>query len=557
MTGPDKRNALNLMRPENSGPTSEAEQLFEKLLQSGLINPLTLDALPPASRAELAHHSRGRQLLARLVDFQLLTPYQAERIRVGNAQGLIMGNYRVLDRLGVGNDGVVFGGEHRETGQKVAIKVLIPTRDRDPQRMLRFFAERKTVAQLCHPGIVRALDVGETTSDDPDEPVLYYYVMEHVPGLDLEQHIQKNGPMQPSLACQVAYQVADALTEAHKHNLVHRDIKPSNILLTPEGRAMLLDFGLVRQFHSRQTVVGSLVGILEWIAPEQAKDAHAVDIRADIYSLGCTLSWCLTAQSPHGAKGSPRSGLAQALSPPSVRAVQSDIGPELAAVVARMMADRPEDRYPDPQAVMAALAPFISEKHAGAPDISQPEPDQGSLPALPTLASTARVLVIGDDPEMRRLCREALQANGIACDESSERGLALQASVSIPDLVLLDFDPPGTTGLEALKQLRQAPQGADRKIIVLIGSGCEIRPLLAAGADDYLSKPIDGVRLLARVKTALQLTETQDTPRQLLPPLASLSEAKIADRPTAPPPATFWQPAINWLLGRKKQTRPR
>ena len=111
--------------------------------------------------------------------------------------------------------------------------------------------------------------------------MLYYYVMEHVPGLDLERHIEQNGPMQPSQACDVAFQVADALTVAHRHNLVHRDVKPANILLTPEGRAMLLDFGLARHFQSRQTVMGSLVGMLEWIAPEQAKDAHAVDIRAE------------------------------------------------------------------------------------------------------------------------------------------------------------------------------------------------------------------------------------------------------------------------------------
>jgi putative two-component system response regulator len=558
MINPDKRNPLNLMRSKDSGPPSEAEQLLEQLLESGLINPRALDALPVTSRAELAHLSHRRQMLARLVDFELLTAYQAERIRVGNLQGLILGNYRVLDRLGVGNDGVVFRGEHRETGQKVAIKVLIPARDLDSKSMLRFFAERKTVAQLCHPGIVRALDVGETTSDDPDEPVLYYYVMEHVPGLDLEQHVQKNGPMQPSLACEVAYQVADALTEAHKHNFVHRDIKPSNILLTPEGRAMLLDFGLVRQFHSRQTKMGSLVGMLEWIAPEQVRDAHAVDIRADIYSLGCTLFWCLTAQSPHGAKGSPRTGLAQVppLPPPTVQTVRSDIAPELEAVVARMMAPLPDDRYPDPQAVMTALAPFVSEQYALA-HLSQPDAGQASPPAPPTVSSTARILIVDADPLVRRMCREALQIDGMTCEESGDGELALQAvAAAMPDLVLLDIDLPGMAGLEVLKQLRQAPEGLDRKIIMLIGRGCDIRPLLAAGADDYLTKPVDCARLRSRVKTALQIMETPNVPQQLAPPLAPRSKPKIVDRPEELPPASFWQPAINWLLGRKKQSTP-
>jgi CheY-like chemotaxis protein len=557
MSDPIKRNDLNLIRPTRSGPACEAELLLEKLLESGLISPLAFDALPETARAELAHYAHAPQFLARLVDFELLTSYQADRVRIGNVHGLILGNYRVLDRLGVGNHGVVFRGEHRETGQKVAIKVLIPPRDLDTKPMLRFFAERKTVAQLCHPGIVRALDVGETTSDDPDEPVLYYYVMELVPGLDLEQHVQKNGPMQPSLACDVAYQVSDALDNAHQHNLVHRDIKPSNILLTPDGRAMLLDFGLVRQIHSRQTEMGSIVGMLEWIAPEQARDPRAVDIRADIYSLGCTLFWCLTAHSPNAMNGSLGAGLAQLqkVPPATVRAIRSEISPDLDAIVARMMAPLPDDRYPTPQAAMAALAALVSEKYAVAAQISQPCAGPASPPAPTIVPSTTRVLIVDDDPVVRRVCCEALQADGIACDESGDGELALQAVVAAsPDLVLLAIDLPGMAGLEVLKQLRQGPQGADRRIIMLIGSGCDIRPLLAAGADDYLTKPIDGVLLRSRVKTALQFKETQIAPRQQPAPLAPQSEAKIEDRPEEPTTPNFWQPAVNWLLGRKKHT---
>ncbi len=248
-------------------PSPEVRKLLAKLLDSGLINPLALAALPSMSQAELNHVVNRDRLLIRLVDFKLLTPYQADRVGTGNLHGLVLGKYRVLDRLGVGNAGVVFRGEHCETAQQVAIKVLIPTRGADTEPMLRFFAERKTVAQLSHPGIVRSLDVGEAVSDSPDDPVLYYYVMEHIPGADLEQHVRKHGPLDPGLACDVAYQVADALTKAHKHNLVHRDVKPANILLTPDRRALLLDFGLVRQFDSRQTEPGTLIGLLEWIAP--------------------------------------------------------------------------------------------------------------------------------------------------------------------------------------------------------------------------------------------------------------------------------------------------
>lgn len=391
MLDPAKRNLLNLALPEQSGLPSQAQHLLEDLLRSDLIDAQAMNDLPGSSRTELINHVHADRLLTRLVDFALLTNYQSDRIRSGNLHGLILGNYKVLERLGGGNHGVVFRGEHRQTHQQVAIKVLIPSFGLDPKPLLRFFAERKTVAQLSHPGIVRALDVGETTSGDPDQPVLYYYIMDYVPGLDLEQHIQKHGPMQPHLACDVAYQVANALTEAHKHNLVHRDIKPANILLTPEGRAMLLDFGAVRQFDSRQTQPGILVGILEWIAPEQVQDAHAVDIRADIYSLGCTLFWCLTGQSPYGVKGRSLIDVAQlpAKPPPTVRSIRNDLAPELDAVIACMMAPRPDDRYSTPRDVMTALIPFVSERYALAAHVLGAE-------AVPTAGARQREALTKD-----------------------------------------------------------------------------------------------------------------------------------------------------------------
>jgi serine/threonine protein kinase/CheY-like chemotaxis protein len=568
MAVPKKRNLLNLIQVEKSGPASEAELLLERLLQSGYINPSAFEALPKNARASLAHHEHIRQMLARLVEYGLLTSYQADRIQSGNLHGLILGSYRVLDRLGVGNCGVVFRGEHRETGQKVAIKVLIPARDRDTKSMLRFFAERKTIAQLSHPGIVRALDVGETTSTDPDEPVLYYYVMEHVPGQNLEQQVRQNGPMKPNLACEVAYQVADALTEAHKHHLVHRDIEPANILVTPEGRAVLLDFGLVRQFQSRQTEPGSLVGILEWIAPEQLQDAHTVDIRADIFSLGCTLFWCLTGQSPRGLAGNaeavrgafqkekPRGAPAEEPElPRTARDIQKNITPELNAVVVRMMAPLPDDRYPDPEAVMAALAPFVSEKYARAAQVAQPDAGQAlrdteaASATVEAKSCVARILIVDDDQEVCRLCREALQNEQVIVDECRDGASALQAATAAaPDLVLLDVEMPETPGLEVLKQLRQAPRGVNQKIIMLADATSNIPPLLAAGVDDYLIKPIDTVLLKSRVKTALLLKESQDAHPQR-PPAPAPALAPVEVVPEVPP--TFWQR----LLGQKQKTK--
>src|SRR5205807_4245691 len=120
---------------------------------------------------------------------------------------------------------------------------------------------------------------------------------------DLEDLIESNGPVPVDQACSLIYQVASALSEAHAHNLVHRDVKPSNIRVTPDGQAKLLDFGLVRHFHHRMTEQGAVMGTLDYLSPEQAHDASSVDIRADLYSLGGTLYWCLTGRLPFPASG--------------------------------------------------------------------------------------------------------------------------------------------------------------------------------------------------------------------------------------------------------------
>ncbi len=211
--------------------------------------------------------------------------------------GLVLGNYRVLDRIGTGAMGVVYKGEHIRMRQTVAIKVLTSDADQDPQFLARFYAEMRAVARMHHPNIVAAMDAGETRGE-AGEPIQHYFVMEYVEGQNLEKYVKDNGPLSAARACQIICQVATALEEAHRHNLVHRDIKPSNILLTPDDQAKLLDFGLAMHFRGRMTVPGVILGTIDFMAPEQARDASSVDVRADIYSLGATFFWCLTGQTP-------------------------------------------------------------------------------------------------------------------------------------------------------------------------------------------------------------------------------------------------------------------
>jgi eukaryotic-like serine/threonine-protein kinase len=150
--------------------------------------------------------------------------------------------------------------------KQVAIKVLPLGPEQDARLLRRFMSEIRAIARLQHPNIVSAMDAGET-STDPSGTVLHFFVMEYVPGQDLEHYIVSEGPLNPSKACDLMHQIASALAEAHKHNLVHRDIKPSNIQITPEGQAKLLDFGLARHYPTGLTEQGALLGTLDYRTP--------------------------------------------------------------------------------------------------------------------------------------------------------------------------------------------------------------------------------------------------------------------------------------------------
>ena len=226
--------------------------------------------------------------------------------------------------------------------------------------LLRFRAEMRAVGALRHPHIVAPLDAGQAHSTRPGEPVLHYLVMEFVDGPDLESLVRTRGPMSVGRACEIGHQVASALAAAHARGLVHRDVKPTNILIAEGHLAKLLDFGLAQDVRQRLTEPGVLLGTLEYMAPEQAQDAHTADIRADLYGLGGVLYWCLSGQPPFPSNGPAPLEIARRMTqpPPSVRTYRPEVPAALDEVLSRLLAPKPDDRYPDPQAVLRALTPF-------------------------------------------------------------------------------------------------------------------------------------------------------------------------------------------------------
>lgn len=498
-----------------SGPAQ-----LKKILAISLIHAEDWANLAVAKRAAIEGCADALAMLELLVAEGLLTRYQASRLGIGKTFGLILGNYRVLDRVGAGGMGVVYKAEHLRMRHTVAIKVLPLHIDQNPQLLARFYAEMRAVARLRHPNIVVAMDAGETHGST-NAPVLHYFVMEYVQGQDLEACVKQNGPLPPARACQIIYQVASALEEAHKHNLVHRDIKPSNIMLTAEDQAKLMDFGLAMHFRNRMTEPGILLGTIDYMAPEQARDASKVDVRADIFSLGATFFWCLTGRTPFPPQGSAVQALLERMTQPSpsVRSCCPDVSPELDALVARMMALEPEGRFPTPQAVTRALLRFIQrnsmvqQRHSSVSGLAT-----GLSGQVAAVSRPHRVLVVDDEEQIRLICQSFLQSDALDCDVACSAAAAQVALAGQSyDLALLDVNMPGMSGLELVRCLRESPPSPNLKIIVFSGhmDGDEMAQLLQGGVDDFLTKPFSGSQLVARIRACLGHKRAEDRSDQL------------------------------------------
>jgi len=273
-----------------------------------------------------------------------------------------LGEYRLLEKLGEGGMGTVYRALHTGLGRIVALKVLSGGRTEDEQAVARFQREMKAVGRLDHPNIVRAHDAREIDGQ-------LALVMEFVDGLDLGELVERLGPLPVADACELVRQAAAGLEHAHRHGLVHRDIKPSNLMLSAKGQVKVLDMGLAL-VHAAwpggedMTVPGQVMGTPDYMAPEQASDSHVVDIRADVYSLGCTLYKLLTGRPPYSG---PAYGTAYKKMnahvhepPPSIRQFRDDVPKELATVLQRMLAKDPRQRFATPGELATALSPFTS-----------------------------------------------------------------------------------------------------------------------------------------------------------------------------------------------------
>jgi tRNA A-37 threonylcarbamoyl transferase component Bud32 len=267
--------------------------------------------------------------------------------------------YHLIRPLGSGGMGTVWLAEHKVMGRRVALKVIRPEYLTRPGAAERFRREARAAARLHHPNIVAAHDAEQAGAT-------HFLVMEYVEGVSLAEYLVNNGPLPVIEACRLARDAALGLQHAQAHGLVHRDIKPHNLILAPDGTLKILDFGLAAlaagaDSASATGLTGAnvVLGTPDYIAPEQAEDAHSADIRADIYSLGCTLYHMLAGRVPFPAESALRKLDAHRTRTPTPLAMfRPDVPPGLAAVLAKMMAKDPAARYQTPAEVAAALELF-------------------------------------------------------------------------------------------------------------------------------------------------------------------------------------------------------
>jgi serine/threonine protein kinase len=340
-------------------PTT-TDELIDLLRKSGLVEPERIDAFAARVAADPGP-ATPRHWAGLLVSAGILTRFQAEQILLGKWRGFTVGRYKVLERLGSGGAGTVYLCEHVKVRRKVAVKVLPTIRASNPAAVGRFHREARAAGVLNHPNLVKCHDIDQ-------EGELHYLVMEYIDGASLHEIVARTGPMEPVRAAQYIRQAALGLQHAHEAGLVHRDIKPANILVDRGGTVRVLDLGLARFYHDDNDLLtlkydeNNVLGTADYVAPEQALNSHSVDIRADIYSLGCTFYFILTARPPFpGGKAAQKLIWHQVKPPTPVRELRPEVPQAMAEVVAKMLAKDARDRYQTPAELAAALDAWAAE----------------------------------------------------------------------------------------------------------------------------------------------------------------------------------------------------
>lgn len=431
------------------------------------------------------------------------------------APGDRLGRYEVMAHIFTGGMGAVYQAVDRDLGRIVALKVLSPVRTDSEILGERFRREARNAARLNHPNIVTLYECGFDAERNAP-----YLVLEFIEGMDLGRFILKRGQLRPEEARRILMQTANALAHAFAHGVVHRDIKPSNLMLTHVGKKVfvkLTDMGLAitkGEDDFRITREGNTVGTIDYMAPEQARDSQSADTRSDIYSLGCT-AYHMLAGKPPFAQG----GLGERLfrhlemQPPDVREFNPAVSAAFWAIIEKMLAKKPDDRFANPEVLLQALR-RLPQIEAAAQNAQSPL-HSSRRPTRHVSKGPTRVAA-PDKPKAPTVTAEQAQAAADlrerAAQVSSQDNGEEYARQLLEDA--LKLDPFNIAGREALRELNRARTSGvlGRWLRSLNVMAVKASMRLARGSGDWRKVFEQGERVLAcqptDVETHLELAET-------------------------------------------------
>ena len=438
--------------------------------------------------------------------------------------GAALGPYRIVERIGRGGMATVYRAYHPALDRYVAIKVLPDFFAEDEGYRERFQEEARSVARLKHPHILNVFDFGQ-------EGGITYLVLELVGGGTLADRL--GGRMELQEVVAILRPLAGALDHAHSVGVLHRDIKPSNILIHRDGTPVLADFGLAKMAASvrKLTASGIVLGTPEYMSPEQAT-GEPLGPPSDLYSFGIVAYEMLTGRVPFQAD-TPAAVLLSHLNRavPPTRELTDELSGHVEEALRQALAKAPYDRFLSASEFVAALTPaaWPTRERSGTNGATNGETPQPRLPR-----NLPKVLVVDDGAANRELIEACLA--GVDCQvQLADNGPnALQAiQAAPPDLVLLDVQMPGMDGYQVCQRIKSDPQFRLLPVVMItaLNHTDDRVKALESGADDFMSKPVERVELVARVKSALRLKsvyDSLDSAEQVIFALAAAVEAKDA-----------------------------
>ena len=318
------------------------ETFLQRLFDCGILTEQNLNAV----EQKKIHHQNVESFTQDLIESKLLTKFQAEQILAGKGDSLTFGKYIIQEKLGAGGMGQVYKAYHPEVAKLVAIKVILPQGKFDTESIKRFEREVKASEKLVHPNIIAVLDSGRINDQ-------LFMVMELIQGKDLFELINEKGKLAIKEAVAYIIQAARALEHAHANGVIHRDVKPANLIADSQGLLKIVDMGLAKinageneDIVSMLTTNTAIMGSADFMSPEQTVSTKNVDTRTDIYSLGASFYFLLTAKVMYPQKTVFSKLISHRQAPiSSLKLMRPDVSQKLDDVYTKMVAKKVEDRY--------------------------------------------------------------------------------------------------------------------------------------------------------------------------------------------------------------------